>query len=294
MFLGSQDIQLGVNESLLDTAKVVSSMVDGIMARVGHHSEVEVSATYPAEWQAWVAEVRPEVPTRLITCSDLRYVLRKTLAEHSTVPVINALSHLYHPSQILADLLTMLETYSSSPAEPSLSSLRGLTVAWIGDSNNILNDMIVSFARLGINLRVATPKGYALDEAVIRTAEEGLSAERSGGSATKDVLQYFADPLEAVKGADILVTDTWISMGQEAEKQQRLQDFAGFQITMDMAKKGGASKDWKFMHCLPRKQEEVDDEVFYSDRSLVFPEAENRKWTIMAIFEAYFGRWQKS
>jgi ornithine carbamoyltransferase len=169
----------------------------------------------------------------------------------------------------------MLETYGSS--SPSLSSLRGLTVAWIGDSNNILNDMIVSFARLGINLRVATPKGYALDELVMRTAQEGLSAESSGGTATQEVLKYFTDPLEAARGADILVTDTWISMGQEAEKKQRLQDFAGFQITMDMAKKGGAKENWRFMHCLPRKAEEVDDEVFYSEKSLVFPEAENRK-----------------
>jgi len=263
MFLGASDIQLGVNESLFDTAKVVSSMVDGIMARVGHHSEVE------------------------------------TLAANSTVPVINALSHLYHPTQILADLLTMLETYSPSSTAtngdpPSLSSLRGLTIAWIGDSNNILNDMIVSFARLGIHLRVATPKGYPLEEVVMQTAREGLSSERIGGTATKEVLHYFNSPEEAVKGADIIVTDTWISMGQEAEKQTRLRDFAGYQVTMDLAKRGQAKPEWKFMHCLPRKAEEVDDEVFYSDRSLVFPEAENRKWTIMALFEAYFGRWQAS
>ncbi|CAD6568896.1 MAG: ornithine carbamoyltransferase [Cyphobasidiales sp. Tagirdzhanova-0007] len=244
MFLGSQDIQLGVNETLLDSAKVISSMVDGIMARVGDHSEVE------------------------------------TLARYSTVPVINALSHLYHPSQILAHLLTLLETYSpsiTSSSPPSLSALRGLTVAWIGDSNNILNDMIVSFARLGIHLRVATPKGYPLEEVVMHTAREGLAAESSGGTATKEVLSYFNDPLEAVKGADVLVTDTWISMGQEAEKQKRLKDFQGFQITMDLANRGGANKDWKFTHCLPRKQEEVDDEVFYGDRSLAFLEAENRK-----------------
>ncbi|KAK9899219.1 ornithine carbamoyltransferase [Cystobasidium minutum MCA 4210] len=255
MFLGSQDIQLGVNESLLDSAKVISSMVDGIMARVGHHSEVE------------------------------------TLAQHGSVPVINALSHLYHPTQILADLLTMLETYS--PNSTSLSSLRGLTVAWVGDSNNILNDMIVSFARLGINLRVATPKGYPLDELVMKTAQEGLSKESLNGGAAKSILEYFNSPEEAVKGADIIVTDTWISMGQEAEKAQRLNDFAGYQVTMDLAKRGGAKSDWKFMHCLPRKSEEVDDEVFYSDRSLVFPEAENRKWTIAALFESFFGRWQK-
>ena len=137
--------------------------------------------------------------------------------------------------------------------------------------------MIVAFARLGIKLRVATPKGYLLEEIVMQTAREGLSAESSGGTATKEVLSHFNDPLEAMKDADVVVTDTWISMGQEDEKQKRLGDFKGFQITMNMAKQGGAKKEWKFMHCLPRKQEEVDDEVFYSEKSLVFPEAENRK-----------------
>lgn len=130
----------------------------------------------------------------------------QTLAEHSTVPVINALSHLYHPTQILADLLTMLETYSAKSMQ--LSSLQGLTVAWVGDSNNILNDMIVSFARLGINLRVATPSKYPLEELVMKTAEEGLAKEKLSG-ATSTVLTYCSSPEEAVKGADIIVTDTW-------------------------------------------------------------------------------------
>jgi ornithine carbamoyltransferase len=101
----------------------------------------------------------------------------------------------------------MLETYS--PNSTSLSSLRGLTVAWVGDSNNILNDMIVSFARLGIKLRVATPKGYPLEEIVMKTAREGLSNESSNGTAASSVLEYFNSPEEAVKGADIIVTDTW-------------------------------------------------------------------------------------
>jgi ornithine carbamoyltransferase len=93
------------------------------------------------------------------------------------------------------------------------------------------------------------------------------------------------DPREAVKGADVVVTDTWISMGQEAEKAERLKAFEGYQVTEALCREGGANPDWKFMHCLPRKQNEVDDEVFYGPRSLVFPEADNRKWTIMALFE---------
>lgn len=141
----------------------------------------------------------------MFTCRVVSF--SQTLAKHASVPVINALSHLYHPTQILADLLTMLETYS--PKGTSLSALRGLTVAWIGDSNNILNDMIVSFARLGINLRVATPKGYPLEELVMKTAREGLSNESLNGTATSTVLEYFNSPEEAVKGADIIVTDTW-------------------------------------------------------------------------------------
>ncbi|KAN0060000.1 ornithine carbamoyltransferase [Thecaphora frezii] len=264
LFLSPSDIQLGVNESLFDTARVVSSMVDGIMARVGGHEEVE------------------------------------TLAANSSVPVVNALSARYHPTQILADLQTMLEIFpagssSSSSVSSDLTSLAGLKVAWVGDSNNILNDMLVAYPRLGINLSVATPKGkaYERDEMVWGAMQDGLSElKRYPTSVSSGHVTWSNDPLEAVKDADVIVTDTWISMGDEAQKEQRLRDFAGFQVTEEMAKKGGAKPDWKFMHCLPRKADEVDDQVFYSDRSVVFPEAENRKWTIMAIFDRMFGRWE--
>ncbi|CAI2173457.1 15568_t:CDS:2 [Funneliformis geosporum] len=252
MFLGSQDIQLGVNESLLDTSKVVSSMVDGIMARVGSHSDIE------------------------------------TLARYSTVPVINALSDKYHPTQILADLMTLHETYGPQPSSPSSyvahqthpsQTLPGLRVAWIGDGNNILHSMMVTFPKLGIGLNVATPKGYEPNEEIIKHAQ-------SEAKSSQTHLMFSSDPREAIKDADVIVTDTWISMGQEEEKVQRIKDFAGFQITSQLAKEGGAKSDWKFLHCLPRKQEEVSDEVFYSPRSLVFQEAENRKWTILAVIDA--------
>nr|CDI54313.1 probable ornithine carbamoyltransferase precursor [Melanopsichium pennsylvanicum 4] len=260
LFLAPSDIQLGVNESLYDTAKVVSSMVDGIMARVGGHDEVEL------------------------------------LAKHSTVPVINALSARYHPTQILADLQTMLEIYAPTSSPTDLTCLAGLKVAWVGDSNNILNDMLVAYPRLGIDLSVATPSGasYARDDLVWGTMQDGLSALRSSGSSPVSLGQvtWTNDALEAVKDADIIVTDTWVSMGDEAQKEQRLKDFEGFQVTEAMAKKGGAKDDWKFMHCLPRKGDEVDDQVFYSKRSVVFPEAENRKWTIMSLFDRMFGRWE--
>ncbi|KAK0548307.1 ornithine carbamoyltransferase [Tilletia horrida] len=257
IFLGPSDIQLGVNETLYDTTRILASMVDGIMARVGAHSEVEL------------------------------------LAKHSRVPVINALSARYHPTQILADLQTMLEIYAG-PGSSDLKKLAGLKVAWVGDSNNILNDMIVSFARLGIHLAVATPPGdaYKRDDLVWGTMQDGLRAEKLADGVSAGEITWSNDPLKAVKDADIIVTDTWISMGDEATKDQRLRDFRGFQVTEDLAKRGGAKPDWKFMHCLPRKGDEVDDEVFFSDRSVVFPEGENRKWTIMALFDRMFGHRQ--
>lgn len=252
MFLSPSDIQLGVNESLHDTARVVSSMVDGIMARVGDHSEIEL------------------------------------LAKNSTVPVINALSSLYHPTQILADLVTLLEAFF--PHSRNLSSLNGLNVTWIGDSNNILNDMIVTYPRLGINLKVATPFGYKLEEKVLDRMRLGIEIDQESHRGGKFI--HVNDPISALQDADVVVTDTWISMGQESQMTQRLKDFYGFQITEELCKNGKAKSDWKFMHCLPRHQEEVDDEVFYGPRSLVFPEAENRKWTTLSVFESYFGNWK--
>ncbi|WFD43998.1 ornithine carbamoyltransferase [Malassezia psittaci] len=254
MFLAPSDIQLGVNESLYDSALVISSMVDGIMARVGAHEEIEL------------------------------------LAKHSKVPVINALSSRYHPTQILADLLTMLESAAGPGAPlPSISVLAGLKLAWVGDSNNILNDILVSFPRLGISVNVAAPEGdaYAPDSIVFDTMRKGLAAEPSG--LPQGIVEWTHNPYDAVRDAGYIATDTWISMGDEGSKSQRLKDFQGFQVTEALASKGGAKPDWKFLHCLPRKAEEVDDEVFYGPRSLVFSEAENRKWTIMACFDWLFG-----
>lgn len=271
MFLGKEDIQLGVNETLEDSAKVIGSMVDGIMARVFAHEEVEA------------------------------------LANGSGVPVINALSDLWHPTQILADLLTMyemftpnhsnwlsnLEIYPTAPQQSALrqvnkldilESFKGKKVAWVGDTNNVLNDMLVTFPRLGMTISVASPKGYdKVDDRVWKRVIEG-------GHSDKVILTN--SPEEALKDADIAVTDTWISMGQEDEKATRLSAFAGYQITESLCTKAGAKPDWKFMHCLPRKQEEVDDDVFYGKRSVVFQEAENRKWTIMACFDHLIGRWK--
>ncbi|WVN90253.1 ornithine carbamoyltransferase [Cryptococcus depauperatus CBS 7841] len=268
MFLGKDDIQLGVNETLEDTAKVVGSMVDGIMARVDGHHEIE------------------------------------TLAKNSSVPVINALSDLYHPTQILADLLTLLETYDPLPtpeinfsegihtsvlnyyrsALDPVKTLTGKKLALVGDTNNITNELLVTLPRFGMTFSVASPDGYdKVDERVWSKITE---------AQTDKLITLTNSPAEALKDADVVVTDTWISMGQEAEKVARLEAFKGYQITNQMVQDAGAKQDWKFMHCLPRKQEEVNDEVFYGERSLAFPQAENRKWTIMAVFDALIGQFK--
>ncbi|XP_028848237.1 ornithine carbamoyltransferase, mitochondrial [Denticeps clupeoides] len=187
------------------------------------------------------------------------------LASGASVPVINGLSDRYHPVQILADLLTLQEHYGS---------LEGLTLTWIGDGTNILHSLMMSLAKMGMNLRVATPKGYEADSGVL---QEARRLSQQFGTA----LVLTSDPMEAAQGANVLVTDTWVSMGQEKEKAQRLRDFQGYQVTMQTG--SVAAPDWVFLHCLPRKPEEVSDELFYSSRSLVFPESENRKWTIMGL-----------
>lgn len=193
------------------------------------------------------------------------------LAEHSSVPVINALSDDFHPLQIIADFLTIHEAFPSSSKQGL--GLEGLKVAWIGDSNNVLFDLASGCIKLGVDIAVASPQGYGIPEAMKKHI---LSA--ANGVASPGKLEETTVPEEAAKNADILVTDTWVSMGQEDEAQRRLKAFAGYQITNDLAKRAGAKEGWKFMHCLPRHPEEVHDEVFYSDRSLVFPEAQNRLW----------------
>lgn len=236
MFLGKEDIQLGVNESLYDTSRVVSSMVSGIVARVGPHKDIA------------------------------------DLARDSSVPVINALCDTYHPMQIVADFATLAQTY-----KVGAEGLRGLKVAWVGDANNVLFDMCVAARMLGVEMAVATPEGYEIPQRM----KEEFAAVGEG------LLTETHVPEEAVKNADVIVTDTWVSMGQEQEMQKRLKAFAGYQVTEALARKGGAKEDWKFMHCMPRHPEEVSDEVFYGERSLVFPEAENRLWAAIASLEAF-------
>jgi len=188
-----------------------------------------------------------------------------TLCSAASVPVINALSDTHHPLQGLADLLTLRERFGS---------LEGLTLAWVGDGNNIAHTLLSAAGPCGFHLRLATPPGY-------EPAPEVLARARGLAEAAGTQIWLGADPVEAVAGAHAVVTDTWVSMGQEAAAAERKAAFAGYQVTEALC--AGARKDWVFLHCLPRKPQEVDDHVFYGPRSLVWDEAENRRWTVMAV-----------
>ncbi|ODV87770.1 hypothetical protein CANARDRAFT_192627 [[Candida] arabinofermentans NRRL YB-2248] len=233
MFLGKDDIQLGVNESLYDTTKVISSMTSCIFARVNSHSDIQ------------------------------------QLCQHSSVPIINALCDTYHPLQAICDILTIKETFGN---------MKGLKLAWIGDSNNVINDLAIASLRSGINVSIATPPGIEISKFIIDKANE-ISKE------TGAILELTNDPKIASKDANILVTDTFISMGEESQKLAKLKQFEGFQISSELTSL--AAPNWKFMHCLPRHHEEVTDEVFYHENSIVFPEAENRLYAAIATIEAF-------
>jgi ornithine carbamoyltransferase len=201
------------------------------------------------------------------------------LAKHSAVPVINALSNDFHPLQTIADFLTIHEAFSSETMNSSGVVPDRLKVAWVGDANNVLYDLAIGCVKLGVDISVATPPNYRIPEKMMAFIKEQAKTASSPGT----ISEYFV-PEEAVKNANVIVTDTWISMGQEEETQKRLKAFAGFQVTDELAKRGGAKADWRFMHCLPRHPEEVSDEVMYGPRSLVFQEGENRLWAAIGTF----------
>jgi ornithine carbamoyltransferase len=192
------------------------------------------------------------------------------LARHSTVPVINALSPLEHPCQTLADLLTIKE---------KKGKLRGVKVAWIGDGNNVCNSLLLGCALVGTSLSAACPPGYEPSEQILEKAQN--QAYSSGC-----VIDLLHDPEEAVRGADVVYTDVFVSMGQEAEREKRLRDFRGFQVTPDLMRR--AKPDAIFMHCLPaHRGEEVAPGVIDGPQSVVFDQAENRLHAQKAVL-AFF------
>ncbi len=215
IFMGPDDIQLGHGEPLKDTARAASRYVDGIMARLFDHEDIE------------------------------------TIAEYSDVPVINGLTDDAHPCQTLADLLTIRERFDED-----------VSVAWVGDGNNVGQSFVIGCALAGIELAVATPPDYGMDDGVLDRAAE------IGNPPT-----VTTDPTEAIDGVDVVYTDVWVSMGQENRREEKLAAFEGFQLNETLL----AGSDAKVMHCLPaHRGEEITDAVVESDRAIVWDQAENR------------------
>jgi ornithine carbamoyltransferase len=237
LYLGASDIQLHRGESIADTAKVLSRYVDGIMARVFSHQDI------------------------------------LDLAKHASVPIINGLSDLLHPVQILADYFTLRERRGR---------LAGLKVAYVGDGNNVCQELMIGAVKLGLSFAAATPKGYEPNQLIVK------SSVRDAQKAKVPVPIVTTDPTAAVSGADLVYTDVWTSMGQEAEAQARVQAFQGFLVTPEMM--SSAHPEAVFMHCLPaHRGEEVAAEVIDGPQSVVFDEAENRLHTQKALLMLLMG-----
>jgi ornithine carbamoyltransferase len=231
LFLSSRDIQIGRGEPISDTAKVLSRYVDGIMARTFAHK----------------------------TVTDL--------AQYASVPVINGLTDLSHPCQVMADYFTAWEKFGGE--------LQGRKIAWVGDGNNMAHSLMFGAPKVGMHIAVATPAGYA----PARTIVDAASAD-AHSAGTKMIVTTSIE--EAVRGADVVETDVWASMGQEAEAEKRRKDFAGWMV--DERVMSMANGDAIFMHCLPaHRGEEVSAGVIDSPRSVIYDEAENRLHVQKAI-----------
>lgn len=236
LFLSSNDIQLGRGETIHDTAKVLERYLDGIMIRTFAHSDVT------------------------------------ELAAEADIPVINALTDLLHPCQVLADLMTAYE---------HKGKLEGLKLAYVGDGNNMAHSLMYGCAKAGMDCAVATPAGYKCDEEVVENAKADFKA--SGRE-----LILTEDPEEAVKNADVVYTDTWVSMGQESEKAERQKIFMPYQVNKELFKK--ADSEAVFMHCLPAYRGfEVTEDVIDGPQSVIFDEAENRLHAQKAVMAVLMG-----
>ncbi|NYE08320.1 ornithine carbamoyltransferase [Bacillus niacini] len=233
IFLSSRDIQLGRGESISDTAKVLSRYIDCMMIRTFSHDSV------------------------------------KELAEHATVPVINGLTDLHHPTQVMADLLTIQE---------HKGKLAGLKMCYLGDgNNNMAHSLMEGAAKVGMHISIASPPGYLPDGKITQKAIET-------GNVTGSKITITHNPVEAIKDADIVITDVWTSMGQEAETEKRLKDLGAYQVNAQICQH--AKKDYIFLHCLPaHRGEEVTAEIIDGPHSVVFDEAENRLHAQKAILK---------
>jgi ornithine carbamoyltransferase len=230
VFLDHADTHLGERESVPDVARSLSRWVQGIVARVFSQQVLE------------------------------------TLAAHATVPVMNALSDMYHPCQTLCDFFTIEEKFGSA---------RGINFAYVGDGNNVCHSLMIAGARVGAHVRIATPDGFEPDAKIVEAAQRDAVA-------TQGSIELFRSPEEAVSGAQAVYTDVWASMGQESEADERSAIFASYQV--NAALMSHAAPDAVFLHCLPaHRGSEVTDEVMESPRSVVFDQAENRLHVQKAI-----------
>jgi len=244
IFLNVEDLQLSRGEAIRDTAKTLSRYVDGIVIRAYQHQDVI------------------------------------ELAKESTVPVINGLSDLLHPCQVLADIFTIAEK-KGILSRLSSKELSRIEVTFIGDGNNVANSWINGAARLGMKLVISTPPGYEPDKKILG---EGMKLARTTGADIK----ILHKPEEAVKKADVIYTDVWVSMGMEKEREKRLKVFKPYQVNGRLI--GKAKKDVLVMHCLPaHRGEEITDEVLDGPNALVFDQAENRLHVQKAILEFLMG-----
>lgn len=236
LFLSKNDIQMGRGEIIADTARVMSRYLDGIMIRTfGHENVTE-------------------------------------LAKYADIPVINGLSDLGHPCQVLADFQTIVE---------SKGKLKGLKLAYIGDGNNMAHSLMIGGARVGLDVYVATPEGYEPDPEVVKQCE--ALATESGAT-----IKVVRDPKEAVQDADVIYTDVWASMGFEEEQKVREQAFKDYQVNEELV--SHAKSDYIFLHCLPaHRGEEVSAGVIDGPNSVIFDEAENRLHAQKAIMAALIG-----
>jgi len=209
----------------------------------------------------------------IIAARTFAHATVESLAKYATVPVINALSDGEHPCQALADIMTIYE---------KKGKLEGLTVAYIGDGNNVSNSLMLACVLVGMNFRIASPKGYELPDKIVRL---GLRSSKKVGAK----IALLKEPREAVKGADVVYTDVWTSMGQEAEAEKRRKAFAGYQVDARLIKL--AAKDAIFMHPLPaHHDEEVSPGIIDSKQSVVFDQAENRLHVQKAILAEILGK----
>lgn len=237
LFLSSKDLQLGRGEPIKDTARVLARYLDGIMIRTFEQAKVE------------------------------------ELAKFADIPVINGLTDLLHPCQVLTDLLTIREHKGKN--------FRALKMAYVGDGNNMTNSYLYGAAKVGMTLTVATPENYRPNQKVFENAL--ADAEETGAK-----LSWTKDPAEAVHDADIIATDTWASMGQEAEHDARKKIFAPYQVNKQLLR--NASKNAIVLHCLPAyRGEEITDEVLEDNAHVIFDEAENRLHTQKAIMALTMG-----